>query len=668
MLKALDSVVTVVTCETGTGKSTEVVPLAYWNALVQDNEDVGGIVCTQPRRITCIGVSDRVAQNLDTSVGQTVGFQYRGARNVQTWTPIVYTTDGSLLVECANDPDVLGNKYRTAIIDEAHERTLNSDMLLCLVRSALERTPPPKLRVIIMSATLSAQSFLDYFAAFNPTKCVVGGNTPYRVRDLFETDEPRDDHDRWQRTRARIEQLAGRGQHTLVFLSGEQEIKDMRKALFSFARATRPGGRLIWLHTLYSKQSRKEQHQVEQSHITSNNVRVIPATNIAETGVTLVGIDAVVDMGVEKYQDRDFAAFASGVPECYISKASALQRRGRVGRTRPGERHCIYTQAFYNEEMEAERPAPITRERITQQVLQMCRARPGVPFEDLPLLEKAPMEGVQEAYAELLCLDCINKERRLTLRGERVLRLACDPRLAIMMLTGATINMWARSFAIYLAAVLELDDPERVLTESSAWSQKRYLLRYGLGDLHAWGGSALELLDPEQGFEPRGRKPSPIALDLSHRATEFHQKLRQILHGDGSVARAAYNEALREDYLREIVGESLKLQTAWLYGGKDYQVTAARNFAQIHDSSIVSSKSLQDLRDRAFQDGHPSLVRLAKQLEQNGTDVFYCYYWSQHWKPAGRGDGRSHWLKGIFMAGCEEIRKYNPWFAMDKTW
>ena len=493
-----DHQVVVVAGETGSGKTTQIPKIC-----LELGRGVRGMIGhTQPRRIAARTVAERVAEELGTPLGQSVGWKVRFTDRVDPdATFIKLMTDGILLAEIQTDRELRG--YDTIIIDEAHERSLNIDFLLGYLAQLLPRRPD--LKLVITSATIDPERFARHFAGYatvdgapragaepKPAPIIeVSGRTyPVEVRyrplvdDPVRTPGPAEpargaaraagggsgsggpaaDPERDQVTaiiEAAEELMAeGRGD-ILVFLSGEREIRDTAEAMEKMR--ARAGTRGPWRHTevlpLYARLSHAEQHRVFQRP-EGGARRIVLATNVAETSLTVPGIKYVIDPGTARISRYSHRTKVQRLPIEPISRASADQRKGRCGRTSDGI--CI---RLYSEEDFARRPeftdAEILRTNLASVILQMTAAGLGdiaeFPFIDPPD-HRNIRDGVQ-LLTELGALDPQQKDprKRLTRIGRRLAQLPVDPRLARMVLE-ADRNGCVHEVMV-IAAALSIQDP-----------------------------------------------------------------------------------------------------------------------------------------------------------------------------------------------------------------
>jgi ATP-dependent helicase HrpA len=428
--------VIIIAGETGSGKTTQIPKIC----LAMGRGAAGRIACTQPRRIAATSVAARVAAELATELGDVVGYQVRFHDKIRRTTRIKFMTDGILLAEIQSDP--LLRAYDTIILDEAHERSLNIDFLLGFLRRLVPRRPD--LRIIISSATLETQRFAAFFGGAPVLE--VSGRT-YPVDVLYRP--PRDDEpdlaDAVANTVNEIAEMDPRSD-ILVFLPGEREI---REALVELEKRALPHTVVL---PLYARLSAAEQQRVFQS---LPQRRVVLATNVAETSLTIPGIVYVVDPGLARVNRYSVRTGVSQLLVEPISRASADQRKGRCGRTESGVCFRLYDEADYTS-----RPAhtdpEIKRVSLAGVILRMKALRLG-DIEDFPFLDPPPPRAITDGYRVLEELGALGDDGRLTRIGEQLGRLPVDPRLGRMVLGGR--DEGALREVVVIAAVLGLQDP-----------------------------------------------------------------------------------------------------------------------------------------------------------------------------------------------------------------
>src|SRR4051794_29519046 len=456
-----DHQVVIVAGETGSGKTTQIPKIC-----MELGRGVRGMIGhTQPRRIAARTVAERVAEELDTPLGEAVGWKVRFTDQVSPEATFVkLMTDGILLAEIQTDREL--RAYDTIIIDEAHERSLNIDFLLGYLARLLPRRPD--LKVVITSATIDPERFSRHFGDA-PIVEVSGRTYPVEVRYRPLLEEDSDDADRDQITAITdaVEELQGEGKgDILVFLSGEREIRDTADAL------TRKNYRFTEILPLYARLSHAEQHRVFQPH---TGRRIVLATNVAETSLTVPGIKYVIAPGFARISRYSHRTKLQRLPIEPISQASANQRKGRCGRTSDGI--CI---RLYSEDDFIARPeftdAEILRTNLASVILQMTAAGLGdiekFPFIDAPD-HRNIRDGVQ-LLQELGALDPAQKDvrKRLTDTGRKLAQLPVDPRLARMVLE-ADKNGCVREVMV-IAAALSIQDPRERPAEKQTQADQQH--------------------------------------------------------------------------------------------------------------------------------------------------------------------------------------------------
>ncbi|MFD3512502.1 ATP-dependent RNA helicase HrpA [Streptomyces sp. NPDC058657] len=441
-----DHQVVIVAGETGSGKTTQIPKIC-----MELGRGVRGMIGhTQPRRIAARTVADRIAEELDTPLGETVGWKVRFTDQVnQESTFVKLMTDGILLAEIQTDREL--RAYDTIIIDEAHERSLNIDFLLGYLAQLLPKRPD--LKVVITSATIDPERFSRHFG--NAPIVEVSGRTyPVEVRYRPLLEEEGDDSDRDQITAITdaVDELQSEGPgDVLVFLSGEREIRDTADAL------NKRQLRHTEVLPLYARLSHAEQNRVFQRH---TGRRIVLATNVAETSLTVPGIKYVIDPGTARISRYSHRTKVQRLPIERISQASANQRKGRCGRTSDGI--CI---RLYSEDDFLTRPeftdAEILRTNLASVILQMTAAGLG-EIEKFPFIDPPDHRNIRDGVQllqELGALDPNEKDpkKRLTPQGRKLAQLPVDPRLARMVLE-ADKNGCVREVMV-IASALSIQDP-----------------------------------------------------------------------------------------------------------------------------------------------------------------------------------------------------------------
>ena len=427
-----DHQVVVLAGETGSGKTTQLPKI-----LLQLGRGEDGLIGhTQPRRIAARAVAERVAEELGTALGDVVGYTVRFHDQVSESTRVKVMTDGILLAELTRDRDL--RAYDTIVIDEAHERSLTIDFLLGYLKQLLPRRPD--LKVVITSATIDPDRFSRHFDDA-PVLEVSGRTYPVEVRYRPLTE----DQDQVSGIVAACAELAkdGRGD-VLVFCSGEREIRDAADALRGATDAE--------IVPLYGRLTAAEQHVVFAPH---TGRRIVLATNVAETSLTVPGIRYVVDPGTARISRYSNRTKVQRLPIEAISQASATQRTGRCGRVADGI--CI---RLYSEEDFESRPAftepEVLRTNLASVLLQMSSLRLG-DIEDFPFLDAPDRRNVRDGLQLLDELGALKDDGGLTKVGRQLAQLPLDPRMGRMIVEADRLGCLSQ--VLVIAAALSLQDP-----------------------------------------------------------------------------------------------------------------------------------------------------------------------------------------------------------------
>ncbi|HEX7448207.1 MAG TPA: ATP-dependent RNA helicase HrpA [Pirellulales bacterium] len=439
--------VVVVCGDTGSGKSTQLPKICL--ELGRGLE--GYLGHTQPRRIAARSVAARIAEELGTPLGQQVGFKVRFTDATDPRTYIKLMTDGVLLAESHHDPYL--NQYDTLILDEAHERSLNIDFLLGYIKRLLPRRPD--LKLIVTSATIDARRFAEHFepvAGDVPVIMVSGRTYPVEVRYRPPAADKDDDATSDERAllEAVDELLAAGDGDILIFMPTEQEIHAAAKTLRG-QLLHRPGPEVEIL-PLYARLSTADQNRIFQPHA---GRRIVIATNVAESSLTVPGITHVIDTGTARISRYAPRSKVRRLPIEPISRASADQRKGRCGRLAPGVCIRLYSEDDYLGR-EVYTPPEILRSDLAAVVLQAKALRLG-ELADFPFLDPPRSEAVSDAYRTLFELGAIDDQRRLTDVGRQLSRLPVNPRIGRIIVAGAKEN--CLHDVLIIAAALEVQDP-----------------------------------------------------------------------------------------------------------------------------------------------------------------------------------------------------------------
>jgi pre-mRNA-splicing factor ATP-dependent RNA helicase DHX15/PRP43 len=418
--------------ETGSGKTTQIPQYVLYDELPHLNKKL--IACTQPRRVAAMSVAQRVADELDVKLGEEVGYSIRFENKTGPKTMLKYMTDGQLLRESMHDHDM--SRYSCIILDEAHERTLATDILMALLKQISERRKD--LKIIIMSATLDAQKFQKYFN--NAPLLAVPGRT-HPVEIFYTPEAERDYVEAAVRTVLQIHATEPEGD-ILLFLTGEEEIEDACRRIGlevdEMIRESDAGPMVVY--PLYGTLPPQQQQRIFDKAPAPLRKggrpgrKCIVATNIAETSLTIDGIVYVVDPGFSKQKIYNPRSRVESLLVSPISKASAQQRAGRAGRTRPGKCFRLYTEKAFKKELIEQTYPEILRSNLSNTVLELKKL--GV--EDLvhfDLMDPPAPETMMRALEELNYLACLDDEGELTTLGGLASEFPLDPSLAVMLIT-----------------------------------------------------------------------------------------------------------------------------------------------------------------------------------------------------------------------------------------
>ena len=432
IMAAMDQHQVIIVCgETGSGKTTQLPKIALMLGRGKLNAKPGErarmIGHTQPRRIAASSVAKRIAEELKTPLGEVVGFKVRFQDRLSKNASVKLMTDGILLAETQTDP--LLQAYDTIIIDEAHERSLNIDFLLGYLRQILPRRPD--LKIVVTSATIDADRFAKHFASRNgPAPVILVSGRTFPVEQRYRPFEESRDYGLHEAIADGVDELwqGGAGGDILIFLPGEREIREaadhLRKHL-SHQPLTR-GAEVL---PLFARLSQAEQDQIFEA---SNGRRIVLATNVAETSLTVPGIRYVIDAGTARVKRYSLRSKVEQLMVEPISQAAANQRAGRCGRVANGI--CI---RLYDDQDFAGRPRftdpEILRSSLAGVILRMKSLHLGV-VEDFPFIEAPSKRAITDGYQLLAELGAVDDDNELTAIGQELARLPLDPRVGRMIL------------------------------------------------------------------------------------------------------------------------------------------------------------------------------------------------------------------------------------------
>jgi len=447
--------VVIVSGATGSGKSTQLPKIC-----LEAGYGVCGLIGhTQPRRIAAQSLATRLAAEIGTSVGDLVGYQVRFVDRSSPRTLVKLMTDGVLLRELERDP--LLERYDALIIDEAHERSLNVDFLLGVCRRLVDRRP--ELRVLITSATIETQRFAEFFRGA-PVIDIEGQTYPVEVRYRA----PGDDDDAPTLPEAiatAVEEVQTDPAYppgdVLVFLAGEKQIRETHEHLQRVSKGS------VEVLPLYARLSVHEQERIFAPHPRS---RVILATNVAETSLTIPGVRAVIDSGLVRTSRYSPRAKIQRLPIEPVSRASANQRKGRCGREAPGLCLRLYSEADFESRPEFTEPE-IRRTNLASLILQMAALGLGAA-EHFEFIDPPDHRLLNDGYRLLQELRAVDDKRAVTRLGRQMAALPCDPRVARTLIEASRLGCLVE--ALTIASFLSLPDPRERPADRSDEADERH--------------------------------------------------------------------------------------------------------------------------------------------------------------------------------------------------
>ena len=443
LIKAVhDNQIIVVIGETGSGKTTQITQYlaeAGYSSL-------GKIGCTQPRRVAAMSVAKRVAEEVGVRLGQEVGYTIRFEDCTSSETKIKYMTDGMLLRECLIDSDM--KQYSVVMLDEAHERTIHTDVLFGLMKKAVQKRKD--LKLIVTSATLDSVKFSEYFFSA-PIFTIPGRMFPV---EILYTKEPETDYlDACLITVMQIHLTEPPGD-ILVFLTGQEEIDTACEILFERLKSLGPEAPELIILPVYSALPSEMQSKIFEPAPPGSR-KVIIATNIAETSLTIDGIFYVVDPGFVKQKVYNAKTSMDSLVVTPISQAQAKQRAGRAGRTGPGKCYRLYTERAYRDEMLSTNVPEIQRTNLASTVLSLK----AMGINDLlafDFMDPPPMETLIMAMEQLHALSALDDEGLLTKLGRRMAEFPLEPQLSKMLIM--SVHLGCADEALTIVSMLSVQN------------------------------------------------------------------------------------------------------------------------------------------------------------------------------------------------------------------
>jgi ATP-dependent helicase HrpA len=530
IMAAMDQHQVIIVCgETGSGKTTQLPKIALMLGRGKLNAKPGErarmIGHTQPRRIAASSVAKRIAEELKTPLGEVVGFKVRFQDRLSKNASVKLMTDGILLAETQTEP--LLQAYDTIIIDEAHERSLNIDFLLGYLRQILPRRPD--LKIVVTSATIDADRFAKHFASRNgPAPVIMVSGRTFPVEQRYRPFEESRDYGLNDAIADGVDELwqGGAGGDILIFLPGEREIREaadhLRKHL-----AHQPLTRGAEVLPLFARLSQAEQDQIFEA---SNGRRIVLATNVAETSLTVPGIRYVIDAGTARVKRYSLRSKVEQLMVEPISQAAANQRAGRCGRVANGI--CI---RLYDDKDFAGRPRftdpEILRSSLAGVILRMKSLHLGV-VEDFPFIEAPSKRAITDGYQLLAELGAVDDDNELTPIGQELARLPLDPRVGRMILEARGRN--ALEEVLVIASAMSVQDVRDRPMDAQAQADQQHAKfdddkSEFTGYLKLWKWIHDARGGPSKSIGVRSQLNAPVQVAPQHKLSnrQYEQLLRQ---------------------------------------------------------------------------------------------------------------------------------------------
>ena len=506
--------VVIVCGETGSGKTTQLPKIAMalgrggWGQPREHGKRPKLIGHTQPRRIAASSVAKRIAEELNTPLGDVVGYKIRFQDRLQPGASVKLMTDGILLAETQGDPDL--KAYDTIIIDEAHERSLNIDFLLGYLRQLLPRRPD--LKIIVTSATIDADRFAKHFeSARGPAPIILVSGRLYPVEQRYRPFEESREYGLNEAIADGVDELWREGSgDILVFLPGEREIREAADHL----RKHLANGRVVAeVLPLFARLSQQEQDRVFQ---TGNGRRIVLATNVAETSLTVPGIRYVIDSGSARVKRYSFRNKVEQLQVEPISQAAANQRAGRCGRVANGICIRLYDEKDFNARPRFTDPE-ILRSSLAGVILRMKSLHLG-HVEDFPFIEPPLRKAIADGYQLLNELGAVDDDNEITPLGQTLAKLPLDPRVGRMILEAkdrqalAEVLVIAASLSVQDVRDRPIDQQQQADTKHKQFDDEKSEF---MGTLKLW-----KWLDESRGGHGHHEPGAPEKHKLSHRKHE----------------------------------------------------------------------------------------------------------------------------------------------------
>lgn len=613
--------VTIVVGQTGSGKTTQLPQYLLESGWASEGNV---IACTQPRRVAATSVATRVAQEVGTVLGEEVGYTIRFEDvSDKEKTRIRYMTDGMLFREILIDP--LLTRYSVIMIDEAHERSLYTDLLLGVLKKI--RRKRPSLRLIVSSATLDARAFHEYFCSnTSPDEAIIvsleGRAYPVEVAYL---QEPAPDYVRaavdvvWN-----INQQHNAAGDVLVFLTGREDIERFLEELTELIPTQRRGGTEIIPLALHSGLTSEEQLRVFFP-AERNTRKVIASTNIAEASVTIDGVKFVVDCGFVKIRTYNPTSLLSSLSTVPVSLASATQRAGRAGRTSPGICYRLYPESFLAT-LSASTPPEITRSDMTTPILQLK----SLGIDDLMKFEwvtSPPAESVLRALEGLVAAGMVGEDGRLTVFGQQAAEWPVEMALARMLYASKEFTCGEEILTI--AAMTSVQDVF-VIPDGSQGALAELERR----KFTAEEGDHLTLLNAYNAFTKYGKSSSwckahALNFRAMSRAVSIRSQLKKYMQRFGLPTQSCEGDAKR---LRQcLVSGYWRNCARWMADGT-YRSVKGDRVLYVHPNSVLFTRKPQSgwVVFHEMEETKKNQIKILTEIEPDWLLDHGHKYYSRH--------------------------------------
>ncbi|RAL00270.1 putative ATP dependent RNA helicase [Aspergillus ibericus CBS 121593] len=632
--------VTIVVGQTGSGKTTQLpqyLDQAGWCA------DGKAIAVTQPRRVAATTVAARVAEEMRCKLGEEVGYSIRFEDLTSASTRIKFLTDGMLLREALVDP--LLSRYSVIMVDEAHERSLSTDILLGILKKIMKRRP--ELRIVVSSATLQAEDFLRFFAGedFNSEaeSGEIGGKVGRIISlegrmypvDMLFLESPAEEYvERAVKTVFDIHLQEAEGD-VLVFLTGREEIDTTVQLIAERAATLHPKAQAVLPLPLYSGLTTDQQMYVFEP-APENTRKVIVSTNIAEASVTINGIVYVVDCGFAKLRAYNPSTGIETLTAVPISKAAAVQRAGRAGRTKPGKCFRLYTQQAYEQLPDATVPE-IQRSNLAPVIMQL-KALGIDNIVRFDFLTSPPTELVIRAFELLYSLGAVDDYAKLTKpQGMRMAELAVDPMMAKVLLSAPSFNCLSEILSI--AAMVSLQGSVWVQHEGDRKSSESHRRKFAVEE-----GDHLTYLNVYQAFVTKGKKDSKWCRDnlLNYRslqrAVSVRGQLKRYLERFGIQVDETLSARSRQDdpsnlpeQIRRCLTTGYFAHAAKMQPDGTFKTVSGGLTLHAHPSSLMFNRKADwVIFHEILQTGEKTFIRDVTKIEKNYLLEYAPNYYQVH--------------------------------------